>query len=131
MLNRVVSLWSHEKCLGFALAATLADDRTLAHVSATMPEAQRVPVQSLLSQLDIADASHKIRVLRTMAESVRGEISGSGLPPRARALLARFLPKEIGRTFLEGAPQARHDFAPEPELSATLRHFATLSRPTP
>ncbi len=119
--------WSQEKCLGFAFAATLNADRSLTRVAGHVPEDAREQAQALLATLEGTDAAHKMRVLRAMAERVRGELSGEQLPPRARALLARSLPKALGRTFLEGAPQARHDFSLAPEVEATLRHFATLS----
>lgn len=123
-------LWSHEKCLGASLAATLWDDRTLAHVAGALPSPEEAAIRATLLPLEHADTEAKIRLLRSLAERVRGEPGRSeALPPRARALLARRVPKLLGRTWIEQAQPARSDFTPEPELLETLLHIASSSDP--
>ena len=120
-------MWSEGKCAGVALGGLLWGDRTLAHAVAALPAQAVAAAADELSKLDIAERpEQKQRLVRELVEEVRGHslLQAEQLPPRARALLARHVPREQGRRLLLDAPEARPDFVAPNELVQMLLHIA-------
>lgn len=125
-------VWSEKKCAGLALGALLWGDRALSHVAATLPtQALSAASQRLLTLESPEGAEQKRRLVRELVEEVRGNpLAGvDRLPPRARALLARHVPREHGRRLLHDALEARPDFAAPAELLQTLLQLARAPHP--
>jgi hypothetical protein len=116
--------WSEAKRKGLALAAVLWDDRDASAVS-LVPELHAA-LRSTLAPLARANVESKTRVLRDWAACVRGDIRPSAdlLPPRFRAQLARHVPRERGRRWLEDAAPTRAEFVLEASLLNSILHMA-------
>lgn len=125
--------WGDAKCAGLALAALLWDDRSLDGVAAHVAVAPLEQARADNRVLHERSAAEKTRLLRARTEFVRGDVQAraADLPPRARALLARYVPRDVGRRWLEHVPPARADHQPSRCLLATLHHFARTPLPGP
>ena len=125
-------MWSEGKCAGVALGGLLWGDRILAHVVAALPAQAVAAAAEKLSKLDHAERpEQKQRSVRELVEEVRGQslAQAEQLPARARALLARHVPREQGRRLLLDAPEARPDFVAPRELVQMLLHVARTPPP--
>ncbi len=124
-------MWSEAKCAGIALAAVLWDDRSLSAVKHSLCEPARKGARAHLSALEAAhDPDGKRRRMRSLVAGVRGELTAiERLPPRARALLARHVPREQGRRLISEVGEARADFAASRALVETLLHQARILPP--
>ncbi|MFT3921218.1 MAG: hypothetical protein QM778_01660 [Myxococcales bacterium] len=118
-------MWSERKSAGLVLAGLLWGDRALEQV-ALLPELRQQACARLRS-LDAGGetAEAKRRLVRDLVDEVRAEPHRlEDLPVRARALLARHVPRAAGRRLLDGASEARTDYSAEPELVQTLLYWA-------
>jgi hypothetical protein len=129
---------------GLALAALLWDDREMTGAAAALPHEVVERVRARLDAFERASrgepdpgcramspadrtsqtdrGSQRTEPLRALIAEVHGCVSGAGLPSRARALIARHVPKGQGRSLLAGAPPARAGYhAPEDLLTTILR----------
>jgi hypothetical protein len=124
--------WGEAKCAGLALAAVLWDDRSLEDIAAHLAAAPLAQARADNRVLHESSTADKTRLLRARTEFVRGEVTAraADLPPRARALLARHVPRDVGRRWLEQVPPARADYQPSRCLVATLHHFARTPSPS-
>lgn len=117
--------WSREKTAGFALAALLSGDRDLSRSEVGLCEGARREVRARLAQIPRANGAEKTESVRALAALVKPPLRGTfELPERARALLARVVPRELGKSWLERAPLVRSDYQVEPGLVRALERVA-------
>lgn len=122
--------WSSRAVEGFLLAATVAEDDSVEsarHGLAARPAAQ---VSGAAERLRAMDGSARRSEVRRIAAILREPPAADAqVPPRARALLAREMPRDIGRLWLAAAPPPRRGFVAAPALRDVLRRAARCSRP--
>jgi len=123
-------VWNERKTAGLALGALLWGDRPLARAALT--EALLDGATQRLAPLENTrdSAGQKQRLVRELVEQVRPEPRDTpAMSGRVRALLARHVPRELGRRWLEGTIPARTDYSAPEELVRTLLHWLRLAQP--
>ncbi len=120
--------WPELTQQGFALAATMADDRGASLAARGLAPSVVGRVTRVAEALEVMDARSRRREVARMAALLAPPAPEQAvLPPRAQALLASQVPKEIGRRWLAAAPAPRPGYAPEPGLRTLIAHFARLA----
>ena len=117
--------WGSAKTAGFALAALLADDRELTAVARQLSPELCALLTERMTQIP-AESREKARVLRELVAALRPPPELSALPLRARALLAPHLPRELGRMYVQGAPQARAGYEVDQGLLGELERLSRV-----
>jgi hypothetical protein len=118
--------WSPEKRAGFALAALLADDRELGHVSRTVSPAVIEHTRALFELPSVRD---KTRLVAHLLSLVRPPLTAvdSALPVRLAVAIVGKLPRTVARTLISAAPRLRTGFQVEPDLLPRLLRIARRS----
>jgi len=110
---------------GFALAALLANDRSLSEVEDTLDPSTLAALRARL-----APDEPRARQLARLLECVRPPLlSLAGLSPRMVALLAPRLPRTLARAYAAHAGAARPGFSPPADLFALLLRIARALEP--
>ena len=131
LLNHVMS-WPERSLQGFALAATVADDPEAALASPGLAPEIAGHVTKIARELALLDSGARRQRIRGLVRMLSEPLDpASPLTPRARALLARAVPREVGRSWLADAPAPRPGFQPEPALIALVRRIAARRAPRP
>jgi hypothetical protein len=118
---------------GFALAALLLDDRDLHEVEGALPAtppdlAAELALLCAHAVPRASTARDREHGLGSLLRALRPELTVAGalsLPPRARALIARFYPAHARKALCTETPPLRAEFVADEEL---LRALARLSR---
>jgi hypothetical protein len=121
--------WSQRMIEGFLLAAAIAEDAAgeIARV-ALAPAAAKAAARAA-ERLETLDAGVRRQELRRIAASLRPPPSEDAvLTARARAVLARDMPKEIGRMWLGTSPATRRGWSASRALRETVRRAACAAR---
>lgn len=113
---------------GMALAATAQGDRDGAGARGGLAPSLAEPFEARMRSLAALDRTQRRREVKRLAEQRRAVAEDADLPPRARALLAADVPKEVGRAWLAASP-VRPGFRVTPGLKATLRRLAAPAEP--
>jgi hypothetical protein len=110
-----------------ALGATLWGDRRLLGVEKALAKTAVEAARDQLKRFDSEGNEGKQRMLRALVARVRGDLTALDcLPARARALLARHVPREHGRRLIADVREARPDFVASAALIQTLLHQARI-----
>lgn len=120
--------WPAPQIDGFVLAATVAEDRGATAAIDALADALRTPVKSRADAIAALDGAARAKELRRIAASLRPiprPDGGEALPPRARAILAVDVPKDLGAHWIAGAPPPRRGFAASPALRGVLARIAS------
>ena len=113
---------------GYLLAASIADDASN-EAAAGLCDALRK--EALSASARLAELPHDVRrsELRRIATQLREPPrADTELPPRALALLARDVPKDVGRIWLAAAPAPRRGFVASGALREVLRRASRRPR---
>ncbi len=122
--------WSVGTVDGFLLASTVADvdAADVARAGATQPVSARIRERA--AALQAVDPSERRTRLRQIAAMLREPTSADAqMPARARALLAREMPRDVGRIWLLTAGPVRRGFGAGPGLRDVVRRTARQARP--
>lgn len=122
--------WSDRTVEGFLLAATVAEvpAEEVARASVAGPAAQRIAQAA--ARLRDLDAGRRRRELARIAAVLREPPPADvPMPLRARAILAREMPRDVGRVWMGAAPAPRRGFVAGPALRDVLRRAARNTRP--
>ena len=106
---------------GYLLAASIADDAANEAAAGLFDTLRR---EMLTAAARLAELSHDVRrsEVRRIASQLREPPrADAALPARARALLARDVPKDVGRIWLAAAPAPRRGFVASAALREVLR----------
>jgi hypothetical protein len=114
---------AEERERGFLLAAELAGDRGAVRALAGLAAPRAAGLAALAAEFDALPREARTRNWREAAAELRrvSVEGGSRLPPRARALLAAEVPREVGARWLREAPVLRRGFVADEGLRAVVR----------
>lgn len=118
--------WSPEKRAGFALAALLADDRELGHVSRAVSPAVIEHTRTLFEQHSVRDKTPLIAHLLSLVRPPLTAVDRA-LPVRLSVAIVGKLPRTLARTLIAAAPLTRAGFQVEPDLLPRLLRIARRS----
>jgi hypothetical protein len=111
------------------LAATAREDRDGAAAAGGLSPDLGAALAGRLEALAQLDRTRRRAEVRRLAASLRRVPSDAALPPRAAALLATHVPREVGQRWLAGAPRIRRGFSASASLRASLRRLAAPADP--
>lgn len=111
---------------GFALAAAAHGDRGAALAEAGLAPAIAPQACALARQLSAAPRSARREFVQAALEGRAPLVTAppAGCSPRALALLARAVDRELGRRWLAAAPLPRAGYTPDPGVLAVLHALA-------
>ena len=118
------SAWPAARQQGFALAAAAHDDRAAERACAGLAADVADHAAAYARRLAEQERGARRRWLREVLSVPRAldlRAEEGGRPPRALALLANDVPREVGRRWLAAAPAPRAGYVPDPRLLALLR----------
>ena len=117
--------WPKRAREGFALAATLAQDRGAERAMAGLSRQAVTSLGSLATKLSTSGRQERRQEVRALAmghaPTVPDDLEAA---PRALALLAIGVAPELGRRWLTRAPAPRPGFRPQSGLTALLKRIA-------
>jgi hypothetical protein len=115
------SAWPAPRQQGFALAAAAHDDRAAERAFPGLARDVADEAVAHARQLAKQDRAARRRWLRTVLSARPVLAPDDSAPPRALALLANDVPRDVGRRWLAVAPAPRAGYVPDPRLLALLR----------
>jgi hypothetical protein len=119
--------WSQAQVQGFTIAAVIADDPRAVQASAGLAPAVADAVTVLAQELAACDPETRRQRIRSLTALLNPALPDAPLlTARAQALLARAVPKRVGRIWLQKAPPPRLGFRPETLLIRLLKRIALL-----
>lgn len=110
---------------GFALAAAAHSDRGAALARAGLCTSIVEHATTVAREQAAGDSAARRNWLRSLVPSPavpRADVTG--IPLRARGLLAKSVPADVGRRWLAAAPLPRPGYVPDTELLALLHKLA-------
>lgn len=113
---------------GMALASTAQGDRDGGAALSGLARPLAEPFDARMRSLAALDRTQRRREVKRVAASRRQVPEDAALPPRARALLAADVDKQVGRRWLAESP-VRPGFRVTASLKATLRRLAASPEP--
>lgn len=122
-----VGAWSQRRAEGFALAATAHADSGARAATPGLSRAILREATATARSVSQLDRPARRRWLRTLLDQPRTPHPvQDGRAPRALALLAASVERNLGRAWLAGAPLPRPGYAPDPRLLSVLRRLASV-----
>lgn len=114
---------------GLTLAATVAADRSGALATPGLAAPLAEGLASRLRDLGVLDSAGRRAEVRRLAGALVDVPEDADLPPRAKAILAKDVPRAAGRRWAESAPPVRRGYRVPQGLKATLRRLAAPGDP--
>lgn len=115
---------------GFLLAATVAEDDASATARGGLVRSLAEHVAPEAEALANRPADERRAIIRRHASTLRGPARADAPSvPRARALLAPEMPRDVGRVWLAAAPKPRRGYVAPAALRDVLRRVTREARP--
>lgn len=124
--------WSEQARQGFALAATIADDRDGEIAAAGLTPSAAEELCGVAAQLARLAPDERRRKVKEIAALLLAPLPRApDLPPRALALLAAEVDRETGRRWIEASPPPRPGLEPDLGVKTLVRLVAMRAAAPP